>query len=134
MNIQLVAPDMDDLESGEPRVAFYTRPLRVDVTLEQYLVHVFKTEGIDFGDGDYCSIVEAVEGVDQPRWEAMEKTIDETMPSVVVALVRERNAARAEWFGEERLLALAKLCMEVTHPSPRAAVEAIEAALAVLKS
>jgi hypothetical protein len=53
------------------------------------------------------------------------------MPSVVVALVCERNPEATKCFGEERLLVLAELLLN-GYPPPRMAVEAIEAAFAVL--
>ena len=114
--------------------------------LEQALVELFRTEGIDFGDGDVCSIIEAVEeefgeetvgalAADQEAthdagWEDLEKRIKAVMPAVVVALIRERN--RVGQYSDEILLALAKVFVD-GYPPPYIAIRVIEAALPIFK-
>jgi hypothetical protein len=122
--------------------------------LEQFLVNLFQTVGIDFGDDDYCSIIEAVEEVMpiaqlhhlsdhflppekslstenplQVYLDAMEELIGKVMPRVVVALVQWRNPELAKRYEDEKILEAAKILLTMSHPSPRRTIEAIEATL-----
>lgn len=104
------------------------------MSLEEYLVHLFTTSGLDFGDGDCCSIIEAVEEeAYHARFRAIEDSVDTIMPGVVVALVKARRPDLVKGFTDERLLTMSKeLSAIYGYPPPRAKVEALEAALEVL--